>query len=86
MLYSFETLFVSLIENNFKLQMLATCFIYLIVHASAVTLVEVYVVVNCSSNGRYIGVLVHQALWSTNDRDVMLKVQSVAKTPFLSEI
>lgn len=76
-LFSIETMFVSLIERNFKLQLLAACFIYFTVQACAVTLIEVYAIVKSSSSGRHTGVLVHKALYSTNDKDLMLKVWSV---------
>lgn len=75
-LYSVETLFVGIIEQNFKLTMLAACFSYLTFHLYMISLVVVHVVVDSGSKGRLTGVLVHRALVHTNDSDLMTKVRN----------
>lgn len=72
--YSLETLFVGVIEQNYQIQMLAVCFIYFTFHMYIVALLKVDAIVRSGSKARHTGVLIHEALINTKDLDLITKV------------
>lgn len=75
-LYTLETLFVGLIEHNLNIRFLGFAYLYFTFHMYLVTMAQVHAVVESGAQGRYTGVLVHQALTNTNDQELMTKVRS----------
>lgn len=76
-LISLEAVFVGLIERNFNLQLLGFVYIYYTLHMYLVIIAQVHAIVNSGAEGRFTGVLVHQALIRTNDADLIPKVTQI---------
>lgn len=73
-LYSMETLFVGFVENNVSLRWLGFSYFYAVIHYYLIVFAQVHSIIDSSAEGRFTGILVHQALTHTNDLDLMLKV------------
>lgn len=75
-LFALETLFVGIFEQSPKLTFMACAYLYLVFHLFLCIVAITHAVVDCETQARYTGVLIHQALTHTNDPDLMLKVSA----------
>lgn len=69
-----ETLFVGFVENDLRLKWLGFAYLYATVHYYLVVIAQVHSIVDSGAQGRFTGILIHQALTYTNDSDLMPKV------------
>lgn len=77
-IFTVEAIFVSSIENNYQVLLMALSYAYMATYGAVTCVIAINVIVNCSSAGRYTGVLIHQAILNTNDTDVMTRVRHFA--------
>lgn len=61
-------------EGNLKLILMGFGYLYATVHFYFIVIAQVHSIVDSGAQGRFTGVLIHQALTHTNDPDLMPKV------------